>query len=65
MQGHEIRDWLAVAGAMPQRLRPEVLRTSRRNRGPQGPASWHKLLVDQLLSIYFSSIVSLLVYVAQ
>jgi hypothetical protein len=25
MQGHEIRDWLAVAGAMPQRLRPEVL----------------------------------------
>ena len=23
--GHEIRDWLAVAGAMPQRLRPEVL----------------------------------------
>ncbi|HKV56603.1 MAG TPA: hypothetical protein VJN94_18350 [Candidatus Binataceae bacterium] len=23
--GHEIRDWLAVAGAMPARLRPEVL----------------------------------------
>jgi hypothetical protein len=25
MHGHEIRDWFAVAGAMPQRLRPEVL----------------------------------------
>jgi hypothetical protein len=23
--GHEIRDWLAVAGAMPSRLRPRVL----------------------------------------
>jgi hypothetical protein len=23
--GHEIRDWLCVAGAMPNRLRPQVL----------------------------------------